>query len=393
MDDLVEQGPRDPRGPAGRLRGVATVLLLAAGLFAVAHSDLLSAPGRPPSPDRPLPTPTGTGAGVPAVVLRNGGHLDRYAGGTRAFAGLLPSNLARGARLVPADGLGGHGPLVGSDGSVLFRVNDSRSPAPTSIGRAERVVAAATTPGDVLVLQAFGGPGGRARVVEVDGIDGDVVQAQPFPGFDGRSGWAPVDVVSATEVTTLVLSRPVADGRTELALAWPRTRVVTNFNPPLQRIGVFGDLLGVADDRILAFDRPVASCSDLSCHLRIVSITRDRVLDRPVEPPAGWAFGRAVGWAPTSSPLVEVVRVDDASVRALSRLVAGATSALLVPESVGLLPSYGLAGTPSGSVVFARTDASGAARLALWSPAHPAAAPLLDLPALDPETQIICACS
>lgn len=392
MDDLVEQGRRDPAARSGRLRSVAA-LLLGTGLVALA---LARADMGGPAPAPPDGGPANAGdTGGEGVVVRQDDRLERYVVGRRLRLATLPRDLPPAARIVPAGGPRGSGPLVSAARTVLFRASAATADPVVAIGRAVRVLGPARAPGDVFVLRRFGGDLGRRRVVEVDGRSGSVVAGEPFPGFTDRSRWVPVELLRVTDAVALLLRRPSGRGRIELALAWPRHRVLSGASPPRQAIGRFGDLLGVAGGRVLAVDQAAAACPDGAgqppCPLRVVTVTRDRVLSRPVGPPPGWRFaGRAI--ADGADPLAVVSRTGDPTTRALARLVVGGNQALLVPGSTGVLPSAGLVGAEGGSVVFALAGPESGARLAAWEPQHPDRASPLDLPALRDGARIVCRC-
>jgi hypothetical protein len=125
----------------------------------------------------------------------------------------------------------------------------------------------------------------------------------------------------------------------------------------------------------------------------VVTVTPDRVLVRPVEPPPGWQFAHGYAAGAEGDPVTRVARTGDPGTLALARLAAGGRRALLVPGSQGVVPAVAPAGGPGGSVVFAVRLPSGGAgvRLMAWRPGA-AATPLRGVPPLPGTTEIVCVC-
>jgi hypothetical protein len=383
MTDLVEQGHDGPSGPPRWLRVSVAAAVVAVAAVAMFRSDLLSAAKPPAHPGASQQAP------VVGVVVREGERLERYVPGHRVRLATLPSR-DRAMPFVHAAGLDGTGPLVSTDGTVLFRADPSVPGGVEAIGRADRVLGRSPVPGNVYVLQPFGGDRNRPRVAELDGRTGRVVDGRPFPGFTSLTEWTPLAIVSAAGVPALLMSRP--DGpQLDLALALDRS-LVRGGQAPLRQIGPVGDLVGVATDRLLTKDRPAESCTGGDCHLSVITFTRDRVLSRRVEPPPGWSFGHDLVSSPDSDPLVVVTQTADPSQRALARVVSGGRRALIVPASVGVVPWLGMVPAAGGSVVFAVADPAYGARVVLWRPGQPSAVQRLDLPALRDGSQMLCVC-
>jgi len=393
LDDVVAQGRDDPAGsPRWLVRG-GLALALAVGGFLVLRPGLLSAdePAPEPAPTSvPAPEPTiaavraeNTSQGV-SVVVRRGDKLERYeAGSGRRPLATLPRKLPPATPLVHVAGKAGTGPLLGVDGTVLFRANPARERALTGVGRAVRIVGPAAAPGRALVVAAFGGARNGPRLVEVAARTGAVTDASPYPGFDLAGPWAPAGVVRVFGRSPLLLTRPAADGRLALALIGPHDTRLT-------QIGSTGRLLGVVDDRVLTVDG--RGCPSAVCPITVLTVRGDGgVLRRPVVPPPGWVYGQTVVAGDGGDPVVVVTRRGEPSQRALARLSAGAERGLLIDGSQGLVSSVAPAGGAEGSVVFALPRPEGA-RLAVWRPGAQAAALLVDLPALLPGTRLVCAC-
>jgi hypothetical protein len=380
MTDVVEKGrdDRPGRGPAA-VRPVALVLLVLAGLFVLSRSGLLSAD----SPPDGGTGRNGTAAEVHRLVARVDDRLVRPAQADGSGGARLPDGLAAQARLVPVLTGDASSVLVGVHEGLLFRLAPTRDARWQPIGRARAVVAAGAAPGRVLVLRAGG-------VAEVEVATGRVAQPAPFPGFAEAAGWRPEGVVSAVGTRSLLVSRPLPDGvGQELALAWPARRVEAGTNPPLQVLGSYRALLGVADDWILT---SAGACPGSACRVRIVSVTRDAVLARDVAPPPGWSFLLGTSGGRTREALVPVQRIDDGR-RALARLVAGGDNALLVQGSAGVDLDAGLVGDLDGSVRLVTRAGDGAERVRTWSPLQPARAePLGDGSALPDDARLVCVC-
>jgi hypothetical protein len=317
-------------------------------------------------------------------VARVGDRLVRPAQDDPTEGPRLPPGLPRRADLVPLLSVLGAGTVVGVHDGLLFRVAVTRAARWQPIGRAESVVAAAATPGRVLVRRGD-------RVVELEVATGRETQPEPFPGFDAPGGWAPEGVLAAVGTRALLVSRPVPGGADqELALAWPARRVEAGINPPLQVLGRFGQLLGIADDWVLTAAGP---CPGSRCRVRVVSVTLDRVLARDVAPPPGWTFLAGSPAGRTHEALVPVQSLGDPSRRALARLVTGGDNALLVPGSEGVDLDAGMVSDLDGSVRLVTAAGGGPERVRLWRPDRPARArPLGGPDALPESARLVCVC-
>jgi hypothetical protein len=157
-------------------------------------------------------------------------------------------------------------------------------------------------------------------------------------------------------------------------------------------IGTATRVLGVAGTRILTLDDRPRTCVDRGCPITIRTITRDVVSTREVQPPRGWAFRTTVvGGEGGADPLVLVSRVGDPARFALARLALRGSRGLLVGETDGLVASITPVGDPQGVVLFAVPRSEGT-RVSVWFPGARSAALLLDLPALKPGAELVCAC-
>ncbi len=393
--DVVGQGREEPSHVPRWLRRGGFVAALAVGAFLVLRPGLLNAD--PPAPE-PAPTPSSqaalnaenTSQGV-SIVVRRGNRLERYeAGSGRRPLATLPRDLPLTAPLVHVPGRRGTGPLLGVHGTVLFRANPTRDHPLAGIGRAQRIVGPSISPRRALVIQPFGGRDNGPRLVEVVARTGALTDPAPYPGYPIGGPWQPVGVIEVFGGAPLLLSRPDKDGGVTLALAWDRASVSGNRAAPLAPIGRTGRLLGVAQDRLLTLD-PTARCQSRGCPVTVVTVTRNGLLRRPVLPPSGWRFGTTMVAGDEGDPLVMVSRVGDPSRLALARLAAGANSGLLIAGSPGLVGSVPPAGGAEGSVVFVVPRPEGL-RLSVWRPGARSAAILLDLPALEDDAQLVCAC-
>lgn len=394
--DVVEQGRRDRSAWPRWLRAVAVAAVVALGALILRQSHLLSADE--PEAGRPTGAPTSregprgenTSQGI-SVVVRQGDHLERYeAGSGRRPLATLPEDLPDPTPFVHVPGRDGTGPLVAVDRSVLFRASAVRGNRVVRIGRANRVLAVSPEPGRLFVVQPSGGPSDGPRLAEVDARTGNNTDNQPFPGYDGTGSWRPADVVSSPGGgSALLLTREAGASRLELALAWDRLSVRFEGARPLARIGFTSELLGVAQTRIFTLDRS-NTCVD-GCNITVLSVSRDQLGTREVEPPSGWTFGSTVVGGSGGDPLVVVSRDGDPTNLALARLVAGARLGLLVAGSEGLDGSVTPVGGPEGEVVFAVPRPEGV-RLSVWLPGSPSSALLLDLPALKTGAELVCAC-
>jgi hypothetical protein len=304
-------------------------------------------------------------------------HLVRFGQEDPSEGAQLPADFD--GDLVPVLRTDGTSVLLGVHRGLLFRVTSAPGSRPQAIGRARSVVAPSGVPGRALVWRADG-------VAEVEVATGRVSQPAPFPGFDPAGGWRPEGVVSALGVRTMLVSR-VGQGEVELALAWPARRVDAGVNAPLQPLGSFRGLVGIAGDWVL-----VASdeCPGPGCRVRIVSVTRDAVLTRDVGPPAGWTFSLGVD----SAESLVLVRREGTEAARLARLVAGGDNALLVRGTARVDTGAGLVGDAlDGSVLLVTTTADGTEQVRQWHPAASARAvpvgPAGDLPA---SARLVCAC-
>ena len=424
--DVVEQGHRDRRQPPRWLHGGAPVVALALAALVVTRPHLLSAGGaaahRPdaaPTANRtpsPLRLGENTSQGI-SLVVRQGDHLERYeAGSGRWPLAMLPKGLPDPAAFVHAPLLDGSGPLVGVDLGVLFRTNPLHGRRVTPIGSADRVLAPSPQPGRLFVLLRGGSRTGP-RLVELDARTGKITDQRPFPGYDAAGLWRPVAVVPSQDGSRLLLTRAADGGRVELAVALGRGNAASDTAssdtarsdtarsdtaasdtapsdtaPDLMPIGSATRILGVADSRILTLDDRPQTCVDRGCPITVRTITRDGLLTREVQPPRGWAFGTTVvGGEGGGDPLVLVSRVGDPTRFALARLAPGGSSGLLVGETDGLVASIAPVGDPQGVVLFAVPRPEGT-RVSAWFPGARSAALLLDLPALKPGAELVCAC-
>lgn len=374
MTDVVEHG-REPGAGTGRATGVRRAGLVL-GLLLVAvlvhRCGLLSAGGLDDADRR---------AGAHRVVVRVDDRLVRLDRTDPTEGARLPRGFDPRADLVPVLRADGSGVLLGVHRGLLFRLAPTREATPQPIGRARAVVAASGAPGRALVLRADG-------VVEVEVATGRLAQPEPFPGFAQAAGWRPEGIVTAVGARSLLVSRPGPDGTgLELALAWPARRVEAGVNPPLQPLGMFRGLLGVAGDWVIT---AAGACPGTACRVRIVSVTRDAVLARDVAPPPGWQF---VGGAEAAEALVPVRRADDGTTRGLVRLVAGGDNALLVRGTGGVDLGAGLVTDLDRSVRLVTRAADGSERLRAWRPDSPArAAPVRGGADLPRTARLVCVC-
>ena len=401
--DVVEQGRRDRWEPPRWLRGNALVVALALTVLVVTRPHLLSAGGaaahRPaavPTADRTPSTPPlrlgeNTSQGI-SLVVRQGDHLERYeAGSGRWPLAMLPKGLPDPAPLVHASLLDGSGPLVGVALGVLFRSSPLRGRSVTTIGRADRVLAPSPEPGRLFILLR-GGPRNGSRLVELAAQTGKITDQRPFPGYDPAGQWRPIAVFSSPGSSRLLLTRATGGGRVQLALAVRRVRAASDSSADLVPIGSATRVLGVADTRILTLDDRPETCVDRGCPITVRTVTSEGVWTREVQPPRGWTFGTTVvGGEGGGDPLVVVSRVGDRGRFALARLVPGGRSGLLVGGTDGLVESITPVGGPDGLVLFAVPRPEGT-RVRVWFPGARSAALLLDLPALKPGAELVCAC-
>ena len=376
--------------PTGARR-VALVLALATAALLVSRSGLLSA-GAPHQPDGGSSPTAKPVAEVSRLVGVVDGHLVRPDQDDWSEGARLPESLM--APLVPVPdpivGLSSRGPgtLAGVADGLLFVVGTEPGATARPIGRARSVVAA--TSSSLVVWRGD-------RVVELDTGTGRVLDPDPFPGFDASGasgGWSPDGFVAVTGSRPLLMSRPLPDGlRQELALAWPTRRIDAGTNPPVQPLGTYGVLMGIADDWILAQGN---GCPGAGCTVQVVSVTRDDVLVRDVAPPAGWAFlgGPVVGSTHEALLPVRPLSDEKVEVEALARVVPGGDSALLVGGTEGVDIDAGLVDTPDGDVfMIVRPPAGGMERVSVWRPGRAGRAELVPGGMDLPETaRLVCVC-
>jgi hypothetical protein len=400
MDDVVEQGESERRGPPDWLRGVALLAAVLLAVLIVTRTDVLSSEPKVAAGAPSVSAPVGGLAREPGygVIIRNGLHLERYdAAGHRRLA-TLPAGFPRSASLVHAQRLDDTGPLVGVNQTVLFRASPARGRRVTAIGRADRVIAASRTTDGVYVLQTLAGTSDVDRVVEINSGSGEIVDDEPFPGFADAAGWRAADVVPVgVGLSALLLTRDVDGDHVELALAWDGRSVRTRAEPRLIRIGTAGSVLGVTDGRVFTRAEP-GTCPAESCLLTVITVTGDGVRRRTVEPPIGWVFGAGFAVGDEGDPVVGVARADDAATLALARLVAGGRRALPVPDSTGRVRAVTPIGGPDGSVVFGVLGRGSTpaqrrqVRVALWRPDDPRQSPVIGVPPLSDGAELICVC-
>jgi hypothetical protein len=396
MDDVVEQGRRDRWVPPRWLRGSAVAGVLAVGALLVAQQHLLSADNPAPAqrpkaaPAVPLPLVDNTSQGI-SIVVRQGDHLERYeAGSGRRPLATLPAGLPDPVPLVYSPRGRGSGPLVGVSHDVLFRASPVRGRTVTPVAPADRVLGVSPRPGRLFVLQP-GAAHHKPRLVELDARTGDITDGRPFPGYDATGAWRPVAVVSLQDSRALLLTRAAAGGRLDLALAWDRVSVGSDRTSAFTRIGAASQVLGVAETHILAVDDRPDTCVDHGCPISVLTVSRAGVLTRAVQPPPGWTYRTAVAGGERGDPLVVVSSIAHPHHLALARLFGGGRLAQLVTGTDGLVPSVTPVSGPEGAVVFAVPRPEGM-RLSVLLPGAAAAALLLDLPALEPGAELVCAC-
>jgi hypothetical protein len=324
-------------------------------------------------------------------VVRQGDHLERYeAGSGRRPLATLPNGLPDPAPFVYSLRPGGSGPLVGVDHSVLFRTSPIRGRAVTPIGRADRVLAVSPVVGRLFVVQP-GAAHHRPRLVELDGRSGRVTDVRPFPGYHATGAWRPTDVVALQDSSALLLTRPTAGGRLDLALAWDHGSVRSDGAAAFTRIGSTSRLLGVAQTHILTVEDRPDTCIDHGCPITVATVTRGGLLTRTIDPPPGWIYRTTVVGAERGDPLIVVTWLGDPARFALARLFGGGRLAQLVAGTDGLVASVTPVSGPEGLVVFAVPRPEGM-RLSVLLPGSSSAALLRDLPALQPGAELVCAC-
>jgi len=400
MDDVVEQGRRDPwRAPPG-LRGSAVAVALVLGLLAVTRPHLLSA-GKPAA-DRPSPAPRAqrlqatpplegnTSQGI-SIVVRQGDHLERYeAGSGRRPLAQLPAGLPDPSPLVFAPRIDGSGPLVGVDQNVLFRASPVRGRSVTAIGGADRVLGVSPEPGRLFVVQPAAAHH-RTRLVELDARTGRVTDERPFPGYDGTARWRPSGVVMLPGSSVLLLTGAAPGGRLDLALAWDHASVSSQGASEFARIGSTSEVLGVAETHILTVDDRPDTCLARGCPITVLTVSRAGLQTRVVDPPLGWRFGTTVAGGERGDPLVVVASVGNPRRLALARLFGGGRVGPIVDGTEGLVESVTPVSGPEGSVLFVLPRPEGL-RLNVLLPGAGSAALLLDLPALQAGAELVCAC-
>jgi hypothetical protein len=367
MPDVVEHGPAEER-PPGLRPGVSRVVLvvgLVLAVVALSRSGLLSAD--PPAPSVP------SSASVAPEVLEASALVARV--GDRVVR--LRYDEDEGARLpgddpsslVPVRLQQGTGRLVGVQDGQLFSVGTARDAQWAPIGRATEVLSATATSGRAVVWRG-------AEVVEVDVSTGRLVAADPFSGFDASAGWVPEGLVAVTGSRALLMTRPVPAGdRVELALAWSSLRVQVGLNPPVQSLGIYDRLLGIADDWVLAGK---GACPGPDCRVQVVTLTRDDVLVREVVAPEGWTFrtGRLPGRS--HEALLPVERLGEPGSVALARVVPGGDNALLIGGTERVALRAGLVESLAGWVYLVTRNGGGEEQLRVWSPESPGRAELLE---------------
>jgi hypothetical protein len=386
-DDVVEQGVRGrwSGAPPWLHRGVLTVLALLA-VATLGHLGLLSSDRPTPSgaptltgPPPVVPTPTDM---VPHVLAREGRRLVRYGATGAVIVARLPADLSAAGPLVAVETADGHGAVLGVAGGQLFRV-DLRGGRVTRLGPAQALFGAPR--GWVFALV---GHGPDAGVVAASTDTGRVLEPEPFPGFRAGAGWTPRASLSALGTVGLLLSRPAADGDF-LAVAWIRGQVAAGQAPRVQPLGSFGRLLGTSGDWVLVLE---GTCPGRGCRVKIISLTRDRVLMRDVRPPPGWSFAGRLSPGPTYGAVVPVVLLADPGITGLARLVPGGRHALLIEGSEGVEADAGILEQPEGDVYFARQEGLDHWRLARWRPLQPGVTTLAELPPVPPGARLVCVC-
>jgi hypothetical protein len=322
-------------------------------------------------------------------VARSGDRLLLAAGREPRRGARLPTDLPADARLVPmrlrpGTAPAGAGPLLTVADGDLVRVDPAR-PRWRSLGRADAVVSASATPGRALVLRG-------SSLEEVEIATGGLTEAAPYPGFDADV-WTPVGLLAVTG-SGLVLARPAGEGRTILALAWANGLVRSGLEPEVEELGTVGQLLGLADDWVIALG---PGCPGASCRIQVVSVTRDQNLIREVAPPAGWTFVSGPAAGRTHEALVPVEHLTGGrpdGLLALARLVPGGDNALLVGSTTHVVLDAGLADGPLGSVYLLTEPRPGqGTQVRVWQPqALGGARLLLPRPGFPDGAQLVCVC-
>jgi hypothetical protein len=379
--DVVEQGEEPTPGrvpPWLRRAAVAAVAILA--LVVVSRTGLLSAGGSAPEP----PPPPGRDSPAPRLVARLADRLLVAKGSHPRPATSLPAGLPAGARLVaapPGDSVAQGldvGPLVGVAGGRLFRADPTKAHF-RWLAPADEVLSPALSESTVAVRR-----GDTVQAVEINA--GGTTNTDPFPGYDAGAG-TPRGLLAALGTKALVMSHDIGDGTDSLSLAWPAALVQAGVKPDTQQLGVFGPLLGLADDWVITLDPGCATADSVAgsptavCHLRVISVTQDLVQANDVAPPPGWTFVQGPIAGQTHEALVSVERLTDGrrdGTRALARLVPGGDNALLVAGTDRVVVPAGLADGVQGTVyLLARPVPGGSTHgpeVLVWDPQHPAAA-------------------
>jgi hypothetical protein len=150
-------------------------------------------------------------------------------------------------------------------------------------------------------------------------------------------------------------------------------------------------VLALGPDSVLA---AAPGCSADGCRLhrvRVVTVTRDDVLDREVAPPPDRVFtGTPLAGGSVSNLLV----VGGAGGRpALARVVAGGAATLLVRGSSGVDPAAGLVDDLDGTAyLVVRADDGSDGVVRAWAPGRPALARSARAPAVPPGAVLVCGC-
>ena len=381
--DVVGQGeePDEGGGLPPWLRRALVAAAAVVAVLAVTRGGLLSSGEQPP----PAPTPDATRSGEaaadgPRLVARHGGRLLLEHDGRLRPGARLPDRFPAGGLLVPVRVLGStSAPVVGVSAGELFRADaDRRRWRP--LGPAVQVVGPSQLAGRVYVVRG-------GAVAEVELATGSTTNPVVFPGYDAT--WSVEGLLVTDGNAAVVLSRPATDGRRALRLAWSAGATATGGRPRVQDLGGYGPVIGIAADWVLTLD----GCPGDACRVVIVSVTRDSVLTRPVEPPPGWTFTAGPSAGRTHEALVPV-REPATGRQALARLVPGGDRALLVRGTDRVLLDADLADGPDGTVDLLTAPAGGGApQVRVWNPEQPNSA-TLRRPATSVEfgAKLVCVC-
>ena len=379
-------GDRPPLG-GWSWRLVAVVAAALVALLAL-RSGLLSAPGGSGEP-----APPRSAGGL--LVIRSEGRLLVEAGDDWAEGPELPRRLAPRAALVPVIGSTGRSVLVGVADRTLFSIDPSDpEDRPTPLGRARSVVSGSGRFGGVLVDR------GGGQVVEVDAATGAVRDPAPFPGQPSGPGWRAFGLLSVPGAARSLLlgssGTATGDAATaadpvDLVLAAPARSVELGTQPGVRPVATVPRVLALGPDSVLA---AAPGCSADGCRLhrvRVVTVTRDDVLDREVAPPPDRVFtGTPLAGGSVSNLLV----VGGAGGRpALARVVAGGAATLLVRGSSGVDPAAGLVDDLDGTAyLVVRADDGSDGVVRAWAPGRPALARSARAPAVPPGAVLVCGC-